>query len=372
LREHARGGIDRVLDMAPLGDAALPMLRGDGRLISFVHASPVVRRWEAGAMPLMQPFASDWDRVPVQQAEQWNWLAVEITEIRRCAEAGDQAHDRLALILLDHLVEVVISREVNAQLAFQIADSVIDEMRESRDSGGQLDEKLSRLVDEHVGPDRRKAMDDHLHEKTKFLMQRGVLTAQEREVLDRLHQYRNAAYHRDTLEPDLISDLVLAYRVLADELVSRHRPIAYTMASSDPAPVVTPQQLQGRLVEGVDVKAMARRFHDHAVKRVQTVLAAVAIAQQLLGVNSSGEADPSLPDDDMARMLTGLSDVSKQLPSWEKQAEGLKSKTSSLTGLMIPFINLDRALSRIEPSVRRLDMIMDWWEQSRIDELRGK
>lgn len=39
---------------------------------------------------------------------------------------------------------------------------------------------------------------------------------------------------------------------------------------------------------------------------------------------------------------------------------------------MLPFINLDRALSRIEPSVRRLDMIMDWWEQSRIDELRGK
>ncbi|REK84490.1 hypothetical protein DY245_43310 [Streptomyces inhibens] len=272
------------------------------------------------------------------------------------------------------MVEVVIGREVNSQLAFQIADSVIEEMREFRDSGGQLNEQLSQLVDEHVGPDRRKALDDHLHEKTKLLMQRGVLTAQEREVLDRLHQYRNAAYHRDTLEPDLISDLVLAYRVLADELVGRHKPIAWTMASSDPSPVVTPQQLRGRLVEAidVDVKAMARRFHDHAVKRVQTVLAAVAIAQQLLGVNSSGEADPSLPDDDMARMLTGLSDVSKQLPSWEKQAEGLKSKTSSLTGLMIPFINLDRALSRIEPSVRRLDMIMDWWEQSRIDELRGK
>ncbi|MFD0140456.1 hypothetical protein ACFVIL_41980 [Streptomyces sp. NPDC127159] len=310
----------------------------------------------------------------MQQAEQWNWLAVEITEIRRCSETGDQAHDRLALILLDHLVEVVIGREVNAQLAFQIADSVIEEMREFRDGGEELKEELSRLVDEHVGPDRRQAMDAALHEKTKFLMQRGVLTAQEREVLDRLHQYRNAAYHRDTLEPDLISDLVLAYRVLADELVGRHKPIAWTMASSDPAPIVTPQQLRGQLTEGVDVdvKAMARRFHSHAMKRVQAVIRAVATAQQLLGINSSGEADPSLPDDDMARMLTSLSDVSKHLASWAKQAEGLKSKTSSLTGLMIPFINLDRALNRIEPSVRRLDMILDDWEQQRIDELRGK
>jgi hypothetical protein len=39
-----------------------------------------------------------------------------IAEIRRCADAGDQAHDRLALILLDHLVEVIISRDVNPQL----------------------------------------------------------------------------------------------------------------------------------------------------------------------------------------------------------------------------------------------------------------
>ncbi|WP_229860000.1 hypothetical protein [Streptomyces poonensis] len=322
----------------------------------------------------MQPFASDFDRETIQQAEQWNWLAVEIAEIRRCAEAGDQAHDRLALILLDHLVEVVISREVNAQLAFRIADSVIAEMREFSDSGGQLPEELNQLVDTHIGPDRRKAMDNHLDEKTKFLRQRGVLTDQERTVLNRLHQYRNAAYHRDTLEPDLIADLVLAYRVLADDLLARHKPIAWTMASSDPAPVVTPHQLRGRLVEGVDVdlKAMARRFRDHAVKRVAAVVAAVAVAQQLLGINDSWEADPSLPDDEIARMLTGLADVSRQLPSWTRQAEGLRSKTSSLTGLLDPFINLDRSLSRIEPSVRRLEMILDWWEQHRIDELRGK
>ncbi|MFD7817663.1 hypothetical protein ACFV6E_32800 [Streptomyces sp. NPDC059785] len=322
----------------------------------------------------MQPFASDWDRETIQQAEQWNWLAVEIAEIRRCAEAGDQAHDRLALILLDHLVEVVISREVNARLAFQIADSAIEEMREFRDSGGQLPEELNQLVDTHIGPDRRKAMDDHLDEKTRFLRQKGVLTDQERTVLNRLHRYRNAAYHRDTLEPDLIADLVLAYRLLADDLLGRHRPIAWTMASSDPAPIVTPHQLQGRLIEGVDVdlKAMARRFRDHAVKRVEAVVAAVAVAQRLLGVDSSEEADAALPDDEMARMLTGLSDASRHLTSWARQAEGLKSKTSSLTGLLDPFINLDRSLSRIEPSVRRLDMILDWLGQRRIDELRGK
>jgi hypothetical protein len=32
----------------------------------------------------------------------------------------------------------------------------------------------------------------------------------------------------------------------------------------------------------------------------------------------------------------------------------------------------DRALSRIRPSVKRLDVILDWWEQRRVDDLRSK
>lgn len=47
-----------------------------------------------------QPFAPDWDRAGWSGNEQWKWLAVEIAEIRRCAAVGDQAHDRLALLLI--------------------------------------------------------------------------------------------------------------------------------------------------------------------------------------------------------------------------------------------------------------------------------
>ena len=37
-----------------------------------------------------QPFAHDWDRAEWSSHEQWQWLAVEIAEIRRCAGVGDQ------------------------------------------------------------------------------------------------------------------------------------------------------------------------------------------------------------------------------------------------------------------------------------------
>ncbi|MEU8629585.1 hypothetical protein [Streptomyces sp. NPDC048669] len=53
----------------------------------------------------------------------------------------------------------------------------------------------------------------------------------------------------------------------------------------------------------------------------------------------------------MASTLAGPRAASTQLPSWTRLAQALKAKTSSLTGPLDPFINLDRSLSGIEPSV---------------------
>ncbi|MGW3735187.1 hypothetical protein [Streptomyces sp. NPDC005148] len=303
--------------------------------------------------------------------EQWNWLAVEIAEIRRCADVGDQAHDRLALLLIDHLVEVIVKREVNVQLAFQLPDGLVKEMQESRANGKPLNAMLDSAVDKHVGPDKRWRMDNHLHEATAYLVKKKVLTPQEREVLNRMHEYRNDAYHQDTLETGLIADLVLAYMSLASQLLARHKPIiGVPIASSDSRPIVTPGQLSVLLADGLDMdlKVMAGRFSEHAAKRVFDIAAAVAYAQALL--RTTGEDPP--PDDEFGRMLTNLSDVEPKLRSWAKRASSLKTKTASLVDLIIPFIGLDRALSPIEPSVRRLDVILDRWEQDQVDEIRGR
>ncbi|WP_234342946.1 hypothetical protein [Streptomyces fulvoviolaceus] len=321
-----------------------------------------------------QPFARDWDRVQaVVDTEQWNWLAIEISEIRRCAAVGDQAHDRLALLLVDHLVEVIVGREVNAQLALQLPDSLIGEMKESRDNGVPLSAMLDKAVEEHVGPEQRKRIDDNLRDKTRYLTKKKVLTSQECEVLDRMHEYRNATYHRETLEAGLISDLVLAYMILASQLLARHKPIAWVMATSKPGPVVQPHELSGLLADGLemDLMVVAERFSDHTVKRVDNIATAVVIAQTLLDPPGDDIQIPA-PDDDFGRLLTSISKEHPRLRSWTKRASDLKTKTTSLLDLMIPFINLDRALSPVEPSVKRLQMILDWWEQRQLDEIRGK
>jgi hypothetical protein len=60
---------------------------------------------------------------------------------------------------------------------------MVEELREVRDGGRELSPELNELIDEHVGPERRRRLDAHLHEKTKYLVKRGVLTFEEREVL---------------------------------------------------------------------------------------------------------------------------------------------------------------------------------------------
>ncbi|MHA6757280.1 hypothetical protein [Streptacidiphilus sp. PAMC 29251] len=146
-----------------------------------------------------QPFAHDWDRAQAADVEQWGWLAVEIEEIRQCARAGDQSHDRLALLLVDHLVEVIVGREVNARLAMQLADSVVEELREVRGTLPEPDARLDKLLAGHIGPDKRMELDKHLHSKTKYLVKQGVLTPEECAVLARMHEYRNEVYHNDVL-----------------------------------------------------------------------------------------------------------------------------------------------------------------------------
>jgi hypothetical protein len=177
---------------------------------------------------------------------------------------------------------VIVGREVNTRLVWQPADSVVEEMRGIRQSGAELGAGLDKLIDEHVEPEQRRRLDKHLHEKTRYLVKQGVLTSAEREVLDRMHEYRNEAYHGDTLEADLISDLVLAYMMLASQLLARHRPMALVIGTSDPdATVVTPGGLLSLLTDGIeiDLKGVAGRFSDHAVKRVDQVARAVGAAR---------------------------------------------------------------------------------------------
>jgi hypothetical protein len=125
----------------------------------------------------------------------------------------------------------------------------------------------------------------------------------------------------------------------------------------------------------IDLKGVAGRFSDHAVKRVEDITRAVGIARVALFVTAEEAQERGEPmlDDRFTHLLTTLNGVAPaQLQSWAKRATGLKISITSLVNLMIRYIGLDQKLCEIEPSVRRLKTILDKWEQDRPDEIRGK
>lgn len=139
---------------------------------------------------------------------------------------------------------------------------------------------------------------------------------------------------------------------------------------------MTPGELSDLLTAGleIDLKGVAGRFSDNAAKRVNDIARAVSIARVILHVatDDAQEQDEPIPDD-FTHLLTTLNGVTPaQLQSWAKRASGLKINITSLVNLMIRYINLDRKLCEIELSARRLQIILDRWEEDRLDEIRLK
>ncbi|WP_458271144.1 hypothetical protein [Streptacidiphilus sp. PAMC 29251] len=175
----------------------------------------------------------------------------------------------------------------------------------------------------------------------------------------------------------MIGDLVLGYIVLAGQLLDRHRPIMYPLATSAPGVVVPPRELPTLLTAGLqmDLRAVAARFSDHAVKRVNSIVRTVETARQLLSAltKDARERNDPLPDDEFGNLLNGLSQTAeRKLSSWNKRAVGLRTGITTLVNLMVRYIGLDKDLCEVESSARRFEIVLDRWEQNRMDELRGK
>jgi hypothetical protein len=316
-----------------------------------------------------QPSADDWHRPQSADARQWEWVRVQCAEIRRLAAEGDEAHDRLALLLIDNLAEVVLDREFNARMAVQMADSVMAEVVETRDSGVPLPPVLAEAVERHVGPDERARIDRHFTDKCKYLVRVGWITDQERQVLLRLHDYRNEAYHQDKVTSDLLSDLVLTYLLLVGDLLIRHRPLAWTMTTvvkvadgfetfNFPPPTELGKQLRGD--DEADLEAVGRRLTDHVRQRVEEIEFAIGTATLIRFLHENGnEATQETPEDyplsDWEEALVNrVSEIpQRSLARWRRRGDQLVRRGSTLGDVMVRYIQLDRDLRGIEPDAHR-------------------
>ncbi|MEU1365031.1 hypothetical protein ABZ454_02700 [Streptomyces sp. NPDC005803] len=168
-------------------------------------------------------------------------VIVQFEEVKRLIEVGRVPQLRLAHILLDSAVELIMHRMAEAELHFERIDfdqlenlRRLESMRKSDNplhrrfatgpSDDQLRAEIQRLEGRVTSKRKRKRINDNFGDKVDFLVEREKLPGDLAPVLRKLHDYRNETYHRDQHRVEVIRPAVLIYFDAACTVLDRYEP----------------------------------------------------------------------------------------------------------------------------------------------------
>ena len=152
--------------------------------------------------------------------------AVQLWEAKRLAEYEDVAHGRLALLLLDNAAETCLMRSAKSfliyvewygNMAYQLRDAHLNDVEGQR-LKSEIDAKT-------LSKRRRRQIERNFNDLVDYVFAQDSfgLKSEFAECLKILHRYRNAAYHRDTVWPDVLGPAVQIYFFLCCHLLKNER-----------------------------------------------------------------------------------------------------------------------------------------------------
>ena len=156
----------------------------------------------------------------MQQIER---LVVHVEEAIRLAERLDEPSQRLSLLLLDSAAELMLHRECEYQLWWERDDfrSLGALLERERRTGlpPELETERQRLESKVTSKKRRKKISSAFDSKAGFLVERRIVPEPTARALQKLHKYRNEAYHRDLIRPATLHAAVKIYAYLVCSLM---------------------------------------------------------------------------------------------------------------------------------------------------------
>jgi len=137
----------------------------------------------------------------IEELDQFRITVQHLEVCRAMIQRGGEAECRSALILLDHVSEVIL---------YRIAQEDIEK-----------DEFTSKVIPERYDPQKRKQIERNFNAKLEAVAKIVDLPELVIDALKILHTYRNAAYHRDQHNPKVLPLLARISFIATADLFAR-------------------------------------------------------------------------------------------------------------------------------------------------------
>jgi hypothetical protein len=333
--------------------------------------------------------------------------AVQLWEANRLAEYDDVAHGRLALLLLDNAAETSLMRSTRASFIYtemygNMARVLGDVARDDRE-GQRL---LAEIGAKTLSSRRRRRIERSFDDLVDYVFSHDDfgLDQQFAECLKILHRHRNAAYHRDTVRPDVLGPAVQIYFFLCCQLLKHERHVLHQLdvvppsvaeifGERKPNPTwpgggIDSATLGRELADfflstrGLDHAGAASALSDHLLARLETLDHHLATIGESIppGINRWGvlqlvqqaptdpeDFDKEPPPDFWTRPVPVTEEV---LTAWKSAATRLRDLDVAYDALR-GFAAVEQPLERLEEPVGRFIEDLDRDEQRALDERRG-
>lgn len=325
-------------------------------------------------------------------------VIVQFDEAKRLIDVGRVPQLRLALILLDSAVELIMHRMIKSELRFEGATLRRLETYRRVEAEGRATEEIRaeirELENKVLSNTRRKKIRDQFPAKVDFLVERDRLPADIALVLKRLHEYRNETYHRDKHRLEVIRPAVLVYFDAACTVLSCYRPDSYSVEQAGPEvmrfqrdvglfsgfdlPQWAAEQLRREV--GLDLPTLRAALGEHLIGRLHELEQNIAEVEGVLPCLHPGDGLRiiQIPDGDMESMFDN--DVMRKrkyphsesdLVVWRQRSEALAS-IANKHQLFTEFAAIEMEFEGLEQKALDAVISIDRDIQNQVDAYRGK
>ncbi|MGW6943793.1 hypothetical protein ACWGF3_32960 [Streptomyces xanthophaeus] len=174
--------------------------------------------------------------------ERTELIVVQLEEAKRLMQVGRVPQLRIAFILLDNAVEVLVHRLTESALAHQEwlgrALAQLKKVEPPESHADFLQKQIRELEGEAIPRSKIKDIERNFEAKVSYATSLNIVPSPLLPVLTKLHQYRNETYHRDKLRRELIYPATLIYFEAACSILAANKPMMSYSSDATPGPEI--------------------------------------------------------------------------------------------------------------------------------------